>query len=134
MAVRIEPLADRIDFGDLRAAKRSFKRLQRQLGAGLQCFRRDVLGSKRLLERVLHGQKILGELLDRVLIRLCNVRLRLLARVFGVGARAKPCVAKVRDLRLGLFQQVCKVGSGVRWRAVRDGFTRLGRHDFGRFA
>ena len=112
------------DFDDLRPVERRLQRLQREVGAGLQRLDRDVLGGERLLERVLHRQQVLGELLDGVLVRPRDVGLRLLADVVGLGPGAQERVAQVGDFGLGLLEEVAEVGRRVRRGGVSDAVGR----------
>ena len=111
--LRVELLARRIDFATTCARPNAaLQRLQRQLDAGLAAFDRLRSASASAFSSAsFTGQQVLGEPLDRELVRLGDVGLRDLAGVLGLGLGAQEGVLEARDL--GLRRGKLVAGSGV---------------------
>ncbi len=133
--MRVELRADGVDVDDLRLVEGRGELLQRELDAGPERVRRGVAGGEGRFQRVLDRQQVLGEILDRVLVRLRDVVGRLLADVLGVGAGAQPRVLQLRRLVLGLLEERRDIGGRVggvripgRIRARADPSASAARH------
>ncbi len=88
MLVRIEFLADRIDFGDIRFFERGGKLFQRQFDAALHALDGGGFDGQRGFKAVLDGQQFAGEIFDRVLVGVGDVGIARL-RMFSVSALAR---------------------------------------------
>src|SRR5690349_6290195 len=118
VGVRIEPLSDRIDLGELRLLERGVELLQGELDTGAQRLGIGVTVGEGRLQRVLHREQAFGELLDAIAMRLGDIGLPLAADVLGVGARPQVRLLHRGGLVFGLLEQGHDVGGWITVRTV----------------
>ncbi len=130
MPVRVESLADRIDFGQPDLFKGSQQLLQRDLHALAQLFGIGRARFERAFQAVGDRNQRLGERLDRVLLDLRDFLGRAPARVLELGSRPQIQIVVFRRLAscgLQFGQQVRRRPFGGRRRGqpVVGGLERL---------
>ncbi len=114
MSVRVELFPDRVDLLEIGLLEYRAQLLQGQLDPAPQSLKGGGIRGKRRFQTVLDGKQLGGEGLDRVLVGVCELDLRPLADIVGLGFGPEPGVVVLLRLQLRLSQQLPGVGGSPR--------------------
>jgi hypothetical protein len=111
--MRVEFLAERIDFRHPRLLEGCGKLFQGEFDAVPQVFDGDVVGTQRRLQAVLDRQQFGGKFLGCVLVRLGDVFLRAAAQIFCLGLGAQPGVVVLSRFQFSSAQKLFEAGEDL---------------------
>jgi len=128
--IRVELLADRIDFLEAGFFKGGRQLLERQVGARFQALYAGIVRGECGLQAVLDGEQLAGEALDGEFRSLGDVFLRAAADIFSLRLGSEPGIVMFLGLQLGLADHLFEAGGAVEHLILgggRDGFGRGAR-------
>src|SRR6266571_2963517 len=124
MSVRVELFPDRVDLLEFGLLEYRAQLLQGQLDPAPQSLKGGGIRGKRRFQTVLDGKQLGGEGLDRVLVGVCELDLRPLADIVGLGFGPEPGVVVL--LRLQPRLPLSSVWALAAWE-LQDSLTQSPR-------